>query len=246
MFKSRFLFIAASVAAFVFSAVSCTKDDAQQIFVSSATFKRIDEKTCYLKDSDSTAFIPYELPAGFLPGVSEKRVLVWFTTDGKPLEKGIEGFKDTYLINIEAIDTVYTMEPVQSKGSSQADSLEYGDDLIGVFLDNGITFPYTSVEDGYLCVRFVYYANFYSGAEHRFSLVAGVNPDDPYEVELRHDASGDIFGDQYGGFIAFPLKSLPSTEGVTKKLTLVWKSSLTSNRERFSFDYCSRTDWPVE
>lgn len=242
--KIRFFKMAVLTAAAVLLAASCNKDDEELMFLSTATFKRTGENSFYFKESDTTAFIPTNLPVDFLKPVTEKRTVIWFTSDRKPVEHGIEGYKCSYLIDVQAIDTVYTKNPVVSKGSSLADDKEYGSDYVGLYLKSSGMFPYTSIDDGYLCIRFVFESLPYTGVTHYFNLVTGVNPDDPYEVELHHDACGQSFGDSTDGYMAFPLKSLPPTNGETKKVTLVWKSGVTMQKERFSFDYCSRTDWP--
>lgn len=76
------------------------------------------------------------------------------------------------------------------------------------------------------------------GKKHFVNLLSTNNPDDPYEVEFRHNAYGDTYG-QYGdGLVAFRLSDLPDTEGKTVKLTLKWKSF--SGEKSAQFDYCTR------
>jgi hypothetical protein len=59
---------------------------------------------------------------------------------------------------------------------------------------------------------------------HYINLLTGVNPNDPYEVELRHDANGDIGGSMGDALIAFNLNDLPRKDGQNVKLKLNWKS----------------------
>ena len=92
-------------------------------------------------------------------------------------------------------------------------------------------------EDGYLTLRFrTRWGN--NGVAHFVNLFTGVNPDDPYEVEFRHNAFGDVNGVWGDALVAFRLSDLPDTEGKTVKLTLKYKSF--SGEKSIQFDYCSR------
>ena len=74
----------------------------------------------------------------------------------------------------------------------------------------------------------LHYASAHNGGllnnKHNINLLTGVNPDNPYEVELRHDANGDIGGSMGDALIAFNLDDLPPKDGQTVKLKLNWKS----------------------
>lgn len=70
------------------------------------------------------------------------------------------------------------------------------------------------------------------------NLLTGVNPDDPYEVEFRHDAEGDDERKWGDGLVAFSLKDLPDTEGKTVTLKLRWQSY--SGTKQANFKFCSR------
>ena len=95
----------------------------------------------------------------------------------------------------------------------------------------------TIAEDGYLTLRFrTKWGN--SGIAHRVNLLTGVNPDDPYEVEFRHDAEGDDERKWGDGLVAFSLKDLPDTEGKTVTLKLRWQSY--SGTKQANFKFCSR------
>ena len=96
----------------------------------------------------------------------------------------------------------------------------------------------TIVEDGYLTLRFGCYGNPTSTTAHFVNLVSTNNPDDPYEVEFRHNAYDDIGSQPKVGLVAFRLADLPDTEGQTVKLTLKWKSY--GGDKSVTFDYCTR------
>ena len=69
--------------------------------------------------------------------------------------------------------------------------------------------------------------------------VTGVNPENPYEVELRHNANGDPQNYWRDALVAFNLNdAVPDTEGKTVKLTIRWRSS--QGYKKVDFDYCSR------
>ena len=94
----------------------------------------------------------------------------------------------------------------------------------------------TLAEDGYLTLRF---RTVWGGSQKHFvNLLLGQNPDNPYEVEFRHNAYGDTYGKTDDGLVAFKLDELPDTEGKTVKLKLKWKSF--SGDKSAEFDYCTR------
>ena len=79
---------------------------------------------------------------------------------------------------------------------------------------------------------------------HYVNLLTGVNPDDPYEVEFKHNAYGDVEGIWGDALVAFRLSDLPDTEGKTVKITLKYNSF--SGEKSIQFDYCSRKSTTVE
>ena len=70
-------------------------------------------------------------------------------------------------------------------------------------------------EDGYLTLRI---RTLWSSphATHVLNLVTGTNPEDPYELELRHDAKGDDNGSWGDALIAFNLNKLPGADRQAK------------------------------
>lgn len=95
----------------------------------------------------------------------------------------------------------------------------------------------TVAEDGYLTLRF---RALWGGQKvHYINLISGVNPDNPYEVELRHNVNGDPQNYWRDALVAFNLNdAVPDTEGKTVKLTIRWRSS--KGYKKVYFDYCSR------
>ena len=92
-------------------------------------------------------------------------------------------------------------------------------------------------EDGYLTLRFrTVWGN--SSQAHYVNLLKSNNPENPYEVEFRHNAFGDTSGSYGDALVAFKLDGLPDTEGKTVKLTLKWQSF--SGEKSTTFNYCTR------
>ena len=111
-------------------------------------------------------------------------------------------------------------------------SEKYGNNLVEIVRD-----WVTVAEDGYLTLRF---RALWGGQKvHYINLVTGVNPENPYEVELRHNANGDPQNYLRDALVAFNLNdAVPDTEGKTVKLTIRWRSS--QGYKKVDFDYCSR------
>ena len=98
-------------------------------------------------------------------------------------------------------------------------------------------------EDGYLTLRFRTLWGDRSKA-HFVNLLVSKDPANPYEVEFRHNAYGDVYGTEGDGLVAFKLDELPDTEGKTVKLKLKWKSF--SGDKSAEFDYCTRKSTPAK
>lgn len=141
-------------------------------------------------------------------GNKEVRALVNYT------DEGYRG--DARSVHINWIDSIRTKQPVPSHGTEN--DKRYGNDAIEIVRD-----WVTIAEDGYLTLRI---RTQWGAAnnKHNLNLLTGVNPNDPYEVELRHDAKGDIGGSMGDALIAFNLNELPWKDGQNIKLKLNWKS----------------------
>ena len=135
-------------------------------------------------------------------------------------------------VYINWIDSLLT-KPMAPNLGEEENNAKYGDDAVDILAD-----WVTIVEDGYLTLRFGCYGNPTSTTAHFVNLVSTNNPDDPYEVEFRHNAYDDKGSQPKVGLVAFRLADLPDTEGRTVKLTLKWKSY--SGERSATFDYCTR------
>lgn len=206
---------------------SCSNDDDDDYnrLVPNAlvTVKNLDDNTCYLQLDDNTTLRPVNLSKSPF-GTKEVRALVNYSqTDDAPGNY-------SQSVHVNWIDSIRTKNTVLS-ADSENDKL-YGSDPIEILRD-----WVTIAEDGYLTLRFSTSWGF-AGKIHYVNLLRGVNPENPYELELRHNANGDT-GERMGdGLIAFSLKDLPDTGGKTVKLKLNWKAF--RGNKSTEFDFCSR------
>lgn len=241
----RRLFSTLLTIASVIALASCSKDAGDQfndIYNATVTFKPQSDGTYFLKQDDSTALIVLNKSLAKYPfaGGKEKRALVQYklekNPEAMPVVSGADAFKYKNYVTIYSVDTIYTKKPLLFDPAKK-----YGEDPIGLYLGDDV-FPTTLIEDGYLNVTFnipVWY-----DSKHEINLVYGVNPEDPYEVEIRHRAeNGNINGKPQAFIMNFPLKDLPDTQGKTVKLTLKWNSITQGKVVSQTFDYRSRTDW---
>ena len=138
----------------------------------------------------------------------EVRALVNYTED-----KLLSGKSDIRSVHINWIDSIRTKQPV---------AFVEGDDSYGNDPNEIIPDWVTVAEDGYITMRIRTLWGSPSKV-HVINLVTGVNPDDPNEIELRHNANGDVYGRYGDALVAFNLNGWPGFEG-RAKIKLRWKS----------------------
>lgn len=190
------------------------------------TVKPVDGAGFYMQLDDSTTLHPVNMSVSPY-GDKEVRALVNYAYV-RPEENDYE--KRSFKVNVNWIDSILTKPAVPYP--ADGDVSEYGEDPIEIVRD-----WVNIAEDGYLTLRFrTRWGN--NGVVHFVNLLTGVNPDDPYEVEFRHNAYGDVNGTPGDALVAFRLSDLPDTNGKTVKLTLKYKSF--SGEKSIRFDYCSR------
>lgn len=212
---------------------SCTKNDNTNydIYYPDAlvTVKPINETEFYLQLDDKTALLPVgttKLPYGD----KEVRALVNYTKAEMP--EGADTEKYAGAVKINWLDSLLTKQAVPDMGEDNDKT--YGNDPVEIMKS-----WMTVVEDGYITLNFTtVWGN--GNIKHEVNLLTGVNPENPYEVEFRHNAHGDVYGNTGNGLVAFRLNDLPDTEGETVKLTLKWNSF--SGPKSAEFDYCTRKD----
>lgn len=226
------LYISLGVLISVSTFVSCKKDNADYSTMlpnAIVTVKPIDDKSFYLQLDDKTALLPVNDIDKLPFGQKEVRAFVNYSKADMPKDADKEKFAGAVKINW--LDSLLTKP---TKPSVQDNNVTYGNDPVEIY-NNWMTV----VEDGYLTINFTtIWGNRY--IKHEVNLLTGVNPEDPYEVEFRHNAFGDTYGTTSDGIVAFRLSDLPDTEGETVKLTLKWNSF--KGEKKVQFDYCTRAE----
>lgn len=192
------------------------------------TVKPVDN-SFFLQLDDSTTLLPANLTSSPY-GDKEVRALVNFSVVNEPSE----GY--TKAVHVNWIDSILTKQIAPDLGVDN-DSV-YGTDPVEMIKD-----WVTIAEDGYLTLRFRTLWGDRSKA-HFVNLLVSKDPANPYEVEFRHNAYGDVYGTEGDGLVAFKLDELPDTEGKTVKLKLKWKSF--SGDKSAEFDYCTRKSTPAK
>lgn len=131
-------------------------------------------------------------------------------------------------VHINWMDSIRTKMPADSRGEDN-DSV-YGNDPVEIVRD-----WVTIAEDGYLTLRIrTLWGR--PGQTHVVNLLTGTNPDNPYELELRHDAMGDTCGTMGDALIAFDLNRLVSQDSLScVRVKLNWLSFSGRKSAEFSF-----------
>jgi hypothetical protein len=191
------------------------------------TVKPVSDKSFFLQLDDNTTLFPTNITTSPF-GEKEVRALVNY----KEVNEPSEGYSKAVYINW--IDSILT-KPIAPDLGSENDKV-YGTDPVEIIND-----WVTIAEDGYLTLRIRTLYGDRSKA-HFVNLLASSDPDNPYEVEFRHNAYGDTYGMEAYALVAFNLDSLPDTEGKTVKLKLKWKSF--RGDKSAEFNYCTRKSTP--
>lgn len=181
-----------------------------------------EDGTFTMQLDDKTTLLPSNMDKSPY-GDKEVRALVNYTN-----VSGDERLMDAPMnkVHINWIDSIRTKMPVPTLG--EENDAKYGKDPIEIVRD-----WVTVAEDGYLTLR-IRTVWGPSGQPHYINLLTGVNPENPYELELRHDAKGDVNGRWADALIAFNLNDLPRTDGDDVKIKLNWQSF--SGKKSIEFD----------
>lgn len=221
---SKLVFMAMGIVLSSLLFYSCLdNDDDISIYYPNAlvTVKHAADKTFYLQLDEKTTLLPKNLTKSPF-GDKEVRALVNFT------ELNEESKEYTKSVHINWIDSILTKNTVPYQLEVDNDHI-YGTDPVEIVND-----WVTIAEDSYLTLRFR--TNWgYTSKPHFVNLMTGVNKDNPYEVEFRHNAYGDTSGKSGDALVAFSLKDLPNTNGETIKLKLNWTSF--TGKKSVEFDY---------
>lgn len=230
----RFFYMTVGVLCATFIFQSCLDDDDDDYWRyrypdALVTVKPIDGNSFYLQLDDSTTLYPTNISSSPY-GEKEVRAFINYTE----VDKSSEGYDKA--IHVNWMDSILTKQIAPDLGEDN-DSV-YGTDPVEIVKD-----WVTIAEDGYLTLRFrTIWGD--RNIAHYVNLLPGTDPENPYEIEFRHNAYGDIHGREGDTFVAFNLDSLPDTEGKTVKLKLKWKSF--SGDKSTEFDYCTRKSTPAK
>ena len=201
---------------------SCEEDrDVSPLYNGLVTIRYTESDVLYFQLDDVRTLYPVNMGNGKLWKDGQRALINFYVVD-----EDDKGFTDAVYVNW--IERVLTKSMVESKGVEN--DVVYGKDPVEIVRD-----WVTVVEDGYLTLRFRTYWS--GGVTHTVNLLAGVNPANPYEVEFRHNANGDLNYYVGDGLVSFDLSKLPDTKGKTVKLTLKWMSF--SGPKSVVFDYCT-------
>ena len=222
---SKLTFIAVGLLLSVFLFQSCLDDDDDNIAIyypnALVTVKHAPDNTFYLQLDAETTLLPTNVDKSPF-GDKEVRALVNYVEVDK------ESKEYTKAVHLNWIDSILTKPTVPFIDSEDNDAI-YGTDPVEIVND-----WVTIAEDSYLTLRFRTRWG-YTQKPHFVNLMTGVNEDNPYEIEFRHNAYGDIYGNSGDALVAFSLKDLPDTNGETVKLKLTWMSF--SGKKSAEFDY---------
>ncbi len=206
---------------------SCLDDDDNNAYYlrypnALVTVKEAADGAFFLQLDDKTTLLPTNVKTSPF-GDKEVRALMNYS------EVDEASGEYTKAVHINWIDSILT-KPIAPDLGEENDKI-YGTDPVEIVND-----WVTLAEDGYLTLRF---RTVWGGSKKHFvNLLLGQNPENPYEVEFRHNVYGDTYGETGDGLVAFKLDELPDTEGKTVKLKLKWKSF--SGDKSAEFDYCTR------
>ena len=201
---------------------SCEEDRyVSPLYNGLVTIRYTESEVLYFQLDDVRTLYPVNMNAGKFWDEGQRALVNFYVVD-----EDDKGFTDAVYVNW--IKPVLTKMTVESKGVEN--DVVYGKDPVEIVRD-----WVTVVEDGYLTLRFRTYWS--GGVTHTVNLLTGVNPNNPYEVEFRHNDYGDYNYYVGDGLVSFDLSKLPDTEGKTVKLILKWMSF--SGPKSVVFDYCT-------
>lgn len=204
-------------------------DDFSRIYPNAlVTVKEAADETVFFQLDEETTLLPVNITSHPFDS-KEVRALVNYEEVDDPTEEYDQA------VRVNWIDSIRT-KPMAPNLGEENDN-EYGNDPVEIVSD-----WVTIAEDGYLTLRFRTMWS-HQGITHYVNLIPTNNPENPYEVQFKHDANGDVSGRVGDGLVAFRLDQLPDTEGETVKLKLIWDSF--NGEKSMEFDYRTRAATPA-
>ena len=204
-------------------------DDVSRLYPNAlVTVKEAADETVYFQLDETTTLLPVNITSHPFDS-KEVRALVNY----EEVDDSSEEYDQAVRVNW--IDSIRTKPMAPNLGEDNDN--EYGNDPVEIVSD-----WVTIAEDGYLTLRFRTMWS-HQGITHYVNLIPTNNPENPYEVQFKHDANGDVSGRVGDGLVAFRLDQLPDTEGETVKLKLIWDSF--NGEKSMEFDYRTRAATPA-
>ncbi|VEJ20145.1 NigD1/NigD2 family lipoprotein [Capnocytophaga canimorsus] len=191
---------------------SCIKDDNMIDLRPTAvvTVRPQADGSFFLQLDDVTKLTPTNMKKSPF-GNKEVRALVNYTKENSNTKSKSQD------VRINWIDSIRTKKPVPDLGAEN--DAKYGNDAIEVVKD-----WLTVAEDGYLTLRIRTQWS-HAKVKHNINLLTNTASRNAFDLELRHDAKGDVGGPMGEALIAFNLNELPRVGDSKKvKVKLKWKS----------------------
>lgn len=191
------------------------------------TLKTSPQGDFYMQLDDKTAIWPENIKKNPYGDKEVRALVACYTVKNSVLPDGAPA--GAQVVHVDWMDSIRTKDAVPYPAADVDKT--YGNDPVEIVND-----WLTVAEDGYLTLRFrtLWGAN---GTVHYINLLTGKNPNDPYEVELRHNANGDTNGHWGDALVAFKLPEVEGADGKQVKLTLKYKSF--SGEKTVTFNYQS-------
>lgn len=228
MKKHLFMPAAAALLSLPMILSSCSDNDDTLDFASPTALVTVcpnDDGSWVMQLDDVTTLLPTNMPTSPFDD-KEVRALVNYTEAILYTTTKNSGSEKTKIdVQVNWIDSIRTKLPVTVTGDN--DTQIFGNDPIEIIND-----WVTVAEDGYLTLRVrTNWSDPHS--IHAINLLTGINPDDPFEMELRHDAKGDLYGQPGDALVAFNLNGLRRTDGDKVRLKIKWRSFTGEKKAEF-------------
>ena len=187
--------------------VSCDNDDDYDRVMSALVTVKTDASgNTYFQVDKNTVVYPENI-RGTIFGGKEVRALTQYEIDDDDrVGNGME-------VEVLWVDSILTKPAIRTYGDG-VDS-QYGHDALEI-----VRHWTTVAEDGYVTLRFLTQWG-YPVTSHRVTLVGGVNPNEPFEFDFRHNANGDLGGRLQEGIVAFNIKEFIEEAGETPKYIIL-------------------------
>ena len=215
--KLKNIFFILGLSALAFGAQSCMDNMDSQNFIvanATATVKPQADNSLLLQLNDSTTLKPKNITKN---PFGDKKVRAILSIDNEDLKTIVNDQRTSepkqYEVTLNYIDSINTNK--LSPNLFENNIEKYGNAPLEI-----VKSFETSVEDGYLTIRF---RTYWGMQPHYFYLVA-TDPANPYKVTLFQNSNNDYSQMVQDGLVAFDLSSLPDTEGKSVTLTLAWQA----------------------